>query len=169
MQEIGLIFMNAWGTGLYAAYLYNAIQQDAYDLNVYWPDMEKLIELHTEEHLFYGSRPKNHEDSFRRICTATGLQMSSSQYGPAFPRSAAQVREARGVEDESVIGKVYRRRYCHGQTMDLSTKNIERVLNDLANKKTAAEAGSKRMRKKFKATQKLTPLQLLAAMQERLY
>ena len=56
MQELGLILMNAWGTGLYAAYLYNAIQQDASSMNVHWPDMDKLIELHTEEHLFYGPR-----------------------------------------------------------------------------------------------------------------
>jgi hypothetical protein len=63
---------------------------------------------------------------------------------------------------------VYRSRYCHGDTIDLSTENVEAVLNDLATKETASEAGSKRMRKKFKKQQKLTTLQLLTALQERL-
>lgn len=169
MQELGLILMNAWGTGLYAAYLYNAIQQDASEMDVQWQDMDKLIELHSEEHLFYGPRPTNHEDAFRKICIATGIDASAFAGGAKFPRHARKTREARGLEEMSVISKVYRNRYCYGETIDLSTKNVERVLNDLANKKTAAEAGSKRLRRKFKKTQKLSPLQLLAALQERLY
>jgi hypothetical protein len=168
MQELGLILMNAWGTGIYAAYLYNAIQQDASDLGVQWPDMDKLIELHTPEHLFLGPRPTNHEDSFKKICIATGMDTAAFSQGRKFPKSAKLVRKARGLEEQSVISKVFRSRYCHGNAVDLSTKNVEAVLNDLANKKSAAEAGSKRMRKKFRRQQKLTTLQLLTALQERL-
>lgn len=170
MQELGLILMNAWGTGIYAAYMYNAIQQDQSDMGVQWPDMDKLIELHTEEHLFLGPRPTNHEDSFKKICLATGMDNAAFSGGRKFPKSAKQVREARGLEEPSVISKVYRNRYCYGgvDALDLSTKNVEAVLNDLANKKLATEAGSKRMRKKFRKQQKLTTLQLLTALQERL-
>lgn len=169
MQELGLILMNAWGTGTYAAYMYNAINQDALDMNVHWADMDKLIELHTEDHLFLGPRPTNHEDSFKKICLTTGFDPSAFSGGRKFPSHAkVDPKKTRGLEEPSVISKVYRGRYCHRETIDLSTKNVEAVLNDLANKKSAASSGSKRMRKKFKAQQKLTPLQLLAALQERL-
>lgn len=168
MQELGLILMNAWGTGLYAAYMYNAIQQDAAEMDVSWPDMDKLIELHSEERLFYGQRPTDHEDSFKKICLATGIAASAFAGGAKFPKRMKKNKEARGLEEQSVISKVYRKRYCHGETVDLSTANIQAVLDDLAGKKAAAEAGSKRMRKKFKRTQKLTPLQMLTALQERL-
>ena len=168
MQELGLILMNAWGTGVYAAFMYNAIQQDASAIDVQWMDMDKLIELHGESKLFLGPRPTNHEDSFKKICIATGMDSAAFAGGRKFPKSAKLVREVTGLEEQSVISKVYRDRYCHGSTMNLSTKNVESVLNDLANKKSATEAGSKRMRKKFKAQQKLTTLQLLTALQERL-
>jgi hypothetical protein len=161
--------MNAWGTGTYAAYMYNAINQDALDMDVRWPDMDKLIELHSEEHLFQGPRPTNHEDSFKKICLATGFDPSAFSGGRKFPSHVkVDPKKTRGLEEPSAIAKVYRGRYCHGEMIDLSTKNVEAVLNDLANKKSAANFGSKRMRKKFKAQQKLTPLQLFAALQERL-
>ncbi|KAL8243570.1 hypothetical protein R6Q59_009828 [Mikania micrantha] len=168
MQELGLILMNAWGTGLYAAYMYNAIQQDASEIDVTWPDMDKLIELHSEEHLFYGPRPVDHEDSFKKICLATGMSASAFAGGSKMPHRMKKNKEARGLEERSVISKVYRERYCYGETIDLSTSNIQSVLDDLASKKAAAATGSKRMRKKFEKTQKLTPLQLLTALQERL-
>lgn len=169
MQELGLILMNAWGTGIYAAYMYNAIQQDISDLGVQWPDMDKLIELHSPEHLFLGPKPMEHEESFKKLCLATGVDSSAFFRGKKFPKRAKLRSEVRGLEEQSVISKVYRSRYCRGSTVDLSTKNVEAVLNDLANKTSADEAGSKRMRKKFKKQQKLTTLQLLTALQERLF
>lgn len=88
--------------------------------------------------------------------------------GTAIPKHANRSREAQGLKEQSVISKVYRNRYCkHGQ-VDLSTQNMKAVLNDLANKQAATEAGSKRMRRKFNETQNLTSIRLLAALQERL-
>ena len=168
VQELGFILVNAWGTGVYAAFMYNAINQDDSNPGVVWPDMDLMIAIHSSDKMFQGPRPTNHEDSFKKICIATGMSSSAFAGGRGFPDSSELVREARGIEEQSVISKVYRSRYCHGSTIDLSTKNVEAVLTGLANKKSAAEAGSKRMRKKFKKQQKLTTIQLLTALQERL-
>lgn len=74
-------------------------------MDVQWQDMDKLIELHSEKHLFYGPRPTNHEDAFRKICIATGIDASAFAGGAKFPRHAKKTREARGLEEMSIISK----------------------------------------------------------------
>ena len=179
MQEAGMILMNAWGTGIYLAYLYNAIRYEPMAESVRWPDMDELIALHTEERLFVGGRPTDHLDSLKKVCLVMGV--SADAFGGrqrAQPKVSLSKKGPRGLEEQSVVSRVFRDRYCARGRVDLSTDNIEAVLNDLADKPAASAsstsasaagpAGSVLLRKRWRRAPRMTPLQLLAALRARL-
>ena len=173
MQEAGLNLINAWGTGIFLAYLYDAIAREEIAQAARWPDMDKLIEMHTEERLFFGGRPKTNDDAYKKLCLAMGVSPEAFAAPEMRSRNVPLSKHGpRGLEEQSIISKVYRNRYCGRGQMDLSTSNIERVLHDLAGKKgivhSASQSGSAILQKKWRQTSRLSPLQLLAALRERL-
>lgn len=87
MQELGQLLMNAWGTGMYLAHMYNSIRQDPGGGNVQWPDMDELIRLHTEERLFCRTRPTDHEESFKRLSLVMALSLGNFAGGAQIPKT----------------------------------------------------------------------------------
>ena len=70
---------NAWGTTvadpfgnpLKALHLYNAVKQENM-LEVPWPDLDFLIDMHTSEHLFVGGFPRPGDNYCGRVLMACG-------------------------------------------------------------------------------------------------
>ena len=60
-QRLGIDFVNAWGSVLYAGHLYNAVRQEGI-ITKPWKDMEILFAMHGEERIFVGDRPKGLEE-----------------------------------------------------------------------------------------------------------
>lgn len=67
MEEFGVILVNAMGTAIYPAQFYNALRQKANPISP-WPLMDQVIEIHGEDRVFVGTKPKTLVDCFKQIC-----------------------------------------------------------------------------------------------------
>ncbi|KAL9064344.1 MAG: hypothetical protein Q9161_008944 [Pseudevernia consocians] len=67
----GCVIAGAWGSVLYSAHLYNALQKNAI-LDVAWPDMEVFISVHTTSRLFAGDLPSTLEECQKRCNLVMG-------------------------------------------------------------------------------------------------
>lgn len=76
MQTIGQALVNRWYDVQQMAFLYNLIQkQDPQELT--WPDMELFLKIHGEDRIFIGDRPKDADQSLRRLELATGISSTT--------------------------------------------------------------------------------------------
>ena len=176
VQELGRTLVNVWGSVIYPAYLYNAVQQEGV-VDLHWPDMDKILEFHGEDKLFFGGKPKNLEESIMKVALTTGVStqaMAAAKNGRKVSwEKFKSSRGQRGLEEPTVIADLFRDRYTGYGAIDFTVANVERVLNELAAADSAKAEGKQLssrqlLKRRWEATQKLTPLQLLAALRERL-
>ncbi len=76
VREIGTTVVEAWGSILYTAHLYNALRHTS-SLNMPWPDMETFISIHTPEKLFVGGYPTTVQDCLKRYYLMMGVAPQS--------------------------------------------------------------------------------------------
>ena len=201
LQEYGITYVNAWGSAMYTAHLYNALRQEGYCAQE-WPDMELLIQLHTPERLFVGGAPTKTEDYLKRFSLSMGYSVSQYAANRRNRGAVASPQGPRGLYEISPVSQIFKRRYCdNAATHDLSLENVETLLNERfeAAVPTDASAGAAEvapstegersmkghsvkvatvslmrksettaranMRKRFQKTNKLSPVELLLALQ----
>jgi hypothetical protein len=186
MQEFGVTFVNAWGSAMYSAHLYNAVKQEGFCAG-YWHDMELLIDMQTPERIFVGGRPKNIDDYLKRFCLSMGY--ASEQYASNRRNQGPVVSKKgpRGLTEICPVSQCLKRRYCENEALqDYSLETIEVLLNDgfIGEKQdqedvtfpeitigmgSAIVALRRReksaVRNHFKQTARLSPLELLLALQ----
>ncbi|KAI9738395.1 MAG: hypothetical protein M1834_008898 [Cirrosporium novae-zelandiae] len=177
MQEAGITFVNAWGTVVYLIYLLNAVQQTGV-VTLNWPDMEKLIQFHGEERIFFGAKPKTVEDSYKKACLTMGVAPGAISFrgGTKRPDSLNHIISKsgpRGLKDTSIVSEVFKSRYCNNGSIDISVYNIEKLLNELTNADATTKAhrprtGELLLQRQWEKSHKMSSLQLLAALRERL-
>lgn len=173
MQKAGMALVNAWGSVTCLAYLYNAIEQEEV-VSLKWPDMDRIIDFHSEERIFFGRRPKDVNESVKKMCLAMGYAPESfTTKGRRAPKSVVSKKGPRGLEESTTVSQIFRECYCHGGSIDLSIANVSKLLNDISgdaasNKSKAQPRSSTFLQKRWQRTQSLTSLQLLAALRERL-
>ena len=175
VQELGRTLVNVWGSVIYPAYLYNAIQQEGV-VDLHWPDMDKILEFHGEDKLFFGGKPRTLQDSITKVALATGMSaqaMAAAKNGRKVDwEKFKSSRGQRGLEESTVIADLFRDRHTRYGAVDFTVANVERVPNEFAaadSAKTGERLSSRKfLKRRWEATQKLTPLQLLAALHERL-
>ena len=176
MQEAGMIFVNAMGSVIYLAYLYNGIQQEG-AIPLKWPDMDRIIDSHAEEHIFMGGKPKTVNDSVKKMCLMMGMSVntflvSSGRARSKVPKTLLSKKRPWVLEETTTVSRLFRNRYCNNGSVDLSISNIETLLNDIADNSNEKAIQKVRpnaiLKSKWHRTQSLTPLQLLIALRERL-
>ena len=172
MEEFGRTLVNEWGTVIYPAYLYNAIQQEGL-VNLHWPDMDKILEFHGEDRIFFGGKPKDLQDSLSKIKLAAGMSpqaVVAEKKGKKLDwQQYKSSKGPRGLRESTVIADIFRERYCRNGSIDLTFANVEKVLNGLSNKAEGKTLSSRRfLKRRWNASHKLSPLQLLTALRERL-
>ena len=176
VQELGRTLVNVWGSVIYPAYLYNAVQQEGV-VDLHWPDMDKILEFHGEDKLFFGGKPKNLEESITKVALTTGVSvqaMAAAKKGRKVDwEKFKSARGQRGLEESTVIADLFRNRITRNGSIDYTVANVERVLNEFAASDSAKAEGeqlsSRRfLKRRWETTQKLSHLQLLAALRERL-
>ncbi|KAG8627469.1 hypothetical protein KVT40_004952 [Elsinoe batatas] len=174
MQELGLTLMNAYGTGIYMAYLYNGIKNQADQAQVQWPDMDFLINLHNEERIFLGQRPKTHEETLKKYLLVMGVAPEAFGTGRRNNRRTLSSKGSRAFEEQSIVSQVFRERFTANGSIDLSIHNIQIVLNDLAAKPALSkttetkQSSTQVVQARFDKSKRLSPLQLLALLRERM-
>ena len=80
LQELGLAFLNAWGSAKFTAQIYNAVRQEKF-LTKSWLDMELATVIHGDPAIFVGDRPKNVEDYFQRFALSMGYSAQNFAQG----------------------------------------------------------------------------------------
>ena len=173
MQTAGLLLVNAWGSVMWLAYLYNAINQEEV-VFLKWPDMELIIDFHSEERIFFGARPKDVNETYKKACLMMGYAPESfAVKGKKAPKAVVSKKGPRGLEESTTVSQLFRECYSGSGSTDLSIANVSKLLNDIS-----GDAAPKRSRKqprstlllqnRWHRTHSLTSLQLLAAIRERL-
>jgi hypothetical protein len=76
MCYVGLRLCNEWECCMGVLHLYNAVKPQVSS----WTDMETLINMYGESHLFQGKAPTKPKEQLRRFMLAAGVSSSSSRY-----------------------------------------------------------------------------------------
>ena len=138
-QDASILFVNAWGSVVYAAHLYNALRQERLLSNV-WQDMNLVMCIHGTEDIFVGDFPKTIDDYFKRYLLALGYSATT------FARNK---RQAKGLITEvSPVFAMFMQRYCgfEGRT-NLSPDDVDIILKKHADNdddETASERSRER-------------------------
>lgn len=152
VQEISIAFVNAWGSVLYSAHLYNALRQENLLSNL-WQDMDLALLMHRTQNMFIGDFPKTVDDYFKRFALAMGYSITM------FAKSRRQtgVVESklgpRKLDEVNPICRMFKSRYCHGEAfVNFSPDDIDTILtkhtsnNDDTNSKDAIELPSSQIK-----------------------
>ena len=126
-QEVGITFVGAWGSVMYAGHLYNAVRQEKL-LNTQWDDMELLFMLH--ENFFVGDRPQTPEAYLKRFVLSLGAAASTF----ARKKRSAQIEESKrgpvGLKNLAPVARMFHQRYCEtGARTDLAPEDLETILS----------------------------------------
>lgn len=190
MQTVGLSLVNQWFDVQQLAFLYNLIQQSSSDL--VWPDIEMFIQIHGENRIFIGDRPKDAVQSLNRLEMATGISSATR-----FARNSRQARmdfhgpdkigaPARLLEPTTKVVNLFRDQYMSGSNPNaIFSASTEKLLTELSDEVKTKTSKVKNTRKeaeflqlssktqillehKWSSTHSLGPLQLLTLLKSKL-
>ncbi|KAF2118792.1 hypothetical protein BDV96DRAFT_642966 [Lophiotrema nucula] len=95
-QCLGIKLADHWWAIMAVAHLYNALRQGSY-LTYEWKNMEEIIRTYTPEYIFYGGRPTDMSDCWRKISLARGISIIKS---PARATSISTTGSLRKFESK---------------------------------------------------------------------
>ncbi|KAF1998191.1 hypothetical protein P154DRAFT_604498 [Amniculicola lignicola CBS 123094] len=129
-QHIGLSLVNAWGTVMYCAHLYNAVVHQRL-IGKVWQDMDIALILQGEEVFFGHSVPKNPEQYWKSFLIAIGESAAalSGKSGQSSGRSRSSPRKPRNLDKKAPILYSFEDRFtAENPRLDLRTEDVEKIL-----------------------------------------
>lgn len=126
-QEMQIVFINAWGSLMYAGQLYNAVLKEKLLFKI-WKDMELVISLHGHDKFFVGQAPKGLEEYLKRFLLSVGY---SAAMFAANRRPNANVVSSKGprcLTKLCAVGKLFAGRYCNNDAGVSWTKETMRPI-----------------------------------------
>lgn len=94
--EFGIAVANAWGSLVYSAHLYNALQSEGL-LTKHWHDMQIALTLLGDSSFWVGGeRPRNADGYFRKFCLQMGVTASAFTNNPAKGRHNTTIASRAG-------------------------------------------------------------------------
>jgi hypothetical protein len=167
LQDLGVTCCNAFGTAIFPAHFYNALQQKPNPVRS-WANMDRLISLHTPERVFVGARPTTMVNCFKQVCLMLGQSVTdfaANRRRRAGPPTVSK-NGPRGLKDTSPICEIFRQGLSEKGSMALTVHNIEELLNEQAQDEALKQnPKSKTLRHEWSRYGHLTPIQLLEALQ----
>ncbi|KAI3396237.1 hypothetical protein diail_12381 [Diaporthe ilicicola] len=157
MQVIGQGLVNQWYDVQQMAFLYNLVQTCP-DVKLVWPDIEAFINIHGENRIFVGSRPKDAAESLNRLEAATGISSVSR-----FARDARRTgpwhlpdgKQARLLEPTTKVANLFRDNYTQPQqARNIANADIGMLLDELASASPDAGKPTRKRGKKNQAVNK---------------
>ena len=133
-QEINIVFVNAWGSIMYSAQLYNAVRQESFVPRM-WKDMEFIIAMQGGDKFFVGEAPKGLEEYLKRFLLSMGY---SAAIFAANRRPNANVVSSKGPRTLTklcAVAELFAGRYCKNDaavswTPEIIKPIIEAKLDD---------------------------------------
>ena len=166
LQHIGIRMASTWGTAIYPAHLYNALRQKKNPINP-WPLMEEVISIHGAERIFVGARPIAMLDCFKQVSMLLGYSASQWAMNRRNYKTVMSKNGSRGLKHPFPLGVIFRDGLESEECMASTVYNIERLLNEQArDAELTANPNNKSLRREWKTTKRLTPLQVLQALRK---
>lgn len=133
-QELEIVFVNAWGSIMYAAQLYNAVLKEKL-ISKIWKDMELVISLQGHDKFFVGDAPTGLEEYLKRFLLS--MDYSAAIFAPNR-RPGTNVVSPKGprcLTKLCAVGELFTGRYCNNDAGVSWTKEtmkpiIEAKLDD---------------------------------------
>ncbi|KMU75276.1 hypothetical protein CISG_04695 [Coccidioides immitis RMSCC 3703] len=179
MQFVGQQLVNQWYDIPQLAFLHNLVINSSTHKDLRWPDMDAFIKIHGESHIFIGSRPKNANESLKRLELATGISSAAN-----FARDSRSKRfhrpdgkNPRLLKPTTVVANLFFAQYVGGPEEDAGVLNVDRILDKLS-QKLKLESPSKELQKanpeliivrKWSNAHNIDTLQLLAFLKSKLF
>ncbi|KAL4975522.1 hypothetical protein BDW66DRAFT_66179 [Aspergillus desertorum] len=179
MQFIGQQLVTQWYDVQQLAFLHNLVINSPTHKDLKWPDMDAFIKIHGESHIFVGSRPKNADESLKRLELATGISSAAN-----FARDSRSKRfhnpdgkNARLLKPTTAVANLFFPRYVGGSKEDAGIAHIDRILDELS-RQSKLESSSKGLQRanpelsitrRWSTTRNIDTLQLLAFLKTKLF
>ena len=111
-QELQIVFVNAWGSLMYTAQLYNACRQEGL-LPKMWKDMELVIPLQGPDKFFVGDAPKGLEEYLTRYLLSMGYSAALLAGNRRKNVNAVSAKGPRCLTELCAVSKLFAGRYCN--------------------------------------------------------
>ncbi|KAL4746297.1 hypothetical protein BDW72DRAFT_38445 [Aspergillus terricola var. indicus] len=178
MQFVGQQLVTQWYDVQQLAFLHNLVIKSPMHKSLRWPDMDAFIKIHGESHIFIGSRPKNANESLKRLELATGISSVAN-----FARDSRSRRfhnpdgkHPRVLKPTTTVANLFFTQYVCGPEEGAGIVNFDRILDELS-QKSKLEPSKKLQRanpefiitRKWSNTHNIDTLQLLAFLKAKLF
>ena len=129
-HEAGVTFANAWGSIMYTAHLYNAVQQEKL-LDLAWKDMDLLIALQSPQTVFIGDPPEGPEKYLNRFILCMGWSATNlAKNSRRNQKLKASPNGPKGLDEQGPASYVFKTRYCdNARDFKWSTDAVQPILN----------------------------------------
>lgn len=128
-HEISIVFVNAWGSVMSCAHLYNAVGGGT-TKEMMWKDLDVIVPLQGEKTFFIGEAPKSAEDCLKRFALAMGA--SASNLAKSTRRKKGLTLSKRGPKGLKELGPVlqtFKGRFCDGNgRTNLAVEDVQKIL-----------------------------------------
>ena len=127
-QELQIVFVNAWGSLMYTAQLYNACRQEAL-LPKMWKDMELVISLQGPAKFFIGDAPKGLEEYLKRYLLSMGYSAALLAENRRKNVNAVSTKGPRCLTELCAVSKLFAGRYCNNdQAVSWTPETIKPII-----------------------------------------
>jgi hypothetical protein len=133
LHEFSIVFVNAWGSVMSCAHLYNAVIVGKRKETM-WKDLEVVIPLQGEKTFFIGDAPESVDDCLKRFALA--ICASASNLARSTRKKKGLVHSKRGPKGVKELGPVlqtFKGRFCDGNGQnDLRADDVQKILDHAA-------------------------------------
>lgn len=182
LQEAGMLSLLYTHIGITSAHLYNALKQEG-ACKADWADMDLFVDIHGEETIFRGPRPKNLEDYHVRYVLTQGISAKTFAQNRRDRGIIAAKSRQQCMAPPSLLVNVLKLRYINtwayveksDKECDKALYLMEEVLDDqyavvadgpsiVIQARSAAEVNRRKLKSVHK-TSRYTPVELLMSLE----
>ncbi|KAI9784493.1 MAG: hypothetical protein M1835_003574 [Candelina submexicana] len=128
VQEASITFVNAWGSVVYSAHLYNALRQEKL-ISGTWQDMDLALLMHRTKDIFVGDFPRSIEDCAKRFSLAMGVSPTMMANNRRQAGLKVSKSGPRHLNDISPVSAMFKARYCGNECRTkLSPDDVDSIL-----------------------------------------
>jgi hypothetical protein len=130
-QEISIMFVNAWGSVMSCAHLYNAVQGGRTQAMA-WRDMDVVLAFQNSKTFFIGKAPVDADECLKRFALALGASAGNLAKSTRKKKGLTlSKRGPKGLKELGPILQTFKGRLCDGNGQnDIRFEDVQKVLEN---------------------------------------
>ena len=127
-HEFSIVFVNAWGSVMSCAHLYNAVQNRSQKLT--WKDMQVATGLQEPETFFIGEAPKTPDECLKRFALAMGASAATLAKSTRKKKGLTlSKRGPKGLKELGTLLQTFRSSICDAiGPKDIRAEDVQKIL-----------------------------------------